>query len=368
MSAAELEPQVLRGRGWVSSMVSKAFAEFVGVMLFHFVGSTTATYGSNAAALMVLVYWTAKISGGHLNPAVTLVFMLLGHCHPLEMLMYWFAQVTGGIVGAAWILVLTTATERSILPYMIDGCVAPHKDMTHVHIMGWEAIATFCFIVPIFSVVWFTQNKSGYGNTGPLIVGLSLYAASQTAGPWTGASLNPARAVASAVVFRCRSAKEIPWYVLGEMIGAAVVPVCIVPWYGISANPWYQRKSTQHPVSPIVPPSLNHNPNDDTTLTMQSQSNEARKQSMHTQYTCTVPPPIVPVHVVRQSFSFMPSPSVNNLLVRMSFNTTENSHTPDDAQGGQGEQEPHSHIDILDAAPPTAVYNRVRPALTTNLA
>lgn len=58
-----------------------------------------AAYG-NGLALAVLVYATAHVSGGHLNPAVTLGTMLSGHMAPRTGLAYMAAQVLGGIVGA----------------------------------------------------------------------------------------------------------------------------------------------------------------------------------------------------------------------------------------------------------------------------
>jgi hypothetical protein len=101
-------------------------------------------------------------------------------------------------------------------------------------------VGTFCFIVPVFSVVWYTQRKSGNGNTGPLIVGLSLMASALAVGPWTGAALNPARVLASPIVFDCpMTARLLIFYVLGEIAGAIAASLAVLPWYGISSDPWY---------------------------------------------------------------------------------------------------------------------------------
>ena len=234
------------------SLLVRALAEGFGCMLFHFVGSASPTPVANGVILMVIVYHLAKVSGAHLNPAVTLTFSLLGHTTPLEMLTYWAAQTAGCIMGAMWIaalvpgLVLRPDVASSDQDY--DGCFHPRVDLTSVQVFGWEAVGTFCFLVPIFSVVWYTQNKSGYGNTGPLIVGLSLMGTAMAVGPWTGAALNPARALGSPIVFTCghRSSETLAYYILGELAGAAAVPIAIMPWYGIAANPWYRRR----PASP----------------------------------------------------------------------------------------------------------------------
>jgi glycerol uptake facilitator-like aquaporin len=223
------------------SLLTKALSEFTGSMIFHFIGSVSPTVLTNAASLLVLVYYTARMSGAHLNPALTLTFSLLGYTNLLELVIYFVAQFSGAIFGALWIAALVpglpigaVVAESSDLAH---GCFYPKTDgMTTFRIIGWEAVCTFCFILPIFSVVWYTQNKSGYGNTGPIIVGMSLYAAASACAPWTGGALNPARVVASQAVFRCPNPGDIPYYMIGEFLGAAVVPIAVAPWYGVSTR------------------------------------------------------------------------------------------------------------------------------------
>jgi glycerol uptake facilitator-like aquaporin len=226
-------------------------------MLFHFIGSASPTASANSVALMGLVYYTAKTSGGHLNPAVTTVFTLLGHNSPLEMVVYWAAQVTGAILGALLLVLLSPGLaigqsfdSSDLAMASAAGCFVPDARLSNAHVFGWEAVGSFCFFVPIFSVVWYTQNKSGYGNTGPIMVGLSLFAAALAAGPRTGAALNPARAVASAVVVRCPSDSSLPYYVLGELMAALLVPLAIMPWYGIATYPWWSSESARKTPDP----------------------------------------------------------------------------------------------------------------------
>ena len=223
------------------AVVYRGLVEATSCMVFHFVGSLAPTPAANGIVLMTLVYYAAKMSGAHLNPAATLTFCLLGHTNPAEMLAYWIAQVTGCVMGALWIALLVPGLRIAASPGDVagSGCFVPHEDLTHSQVFGWEAVGTFCFLTPIFSVVWYTQNKNGYGNTGPLIVGLSLTAVAMAVGPWTGAALNPARAVASPTVFRCPQEHNLSFYVMGQMVGAAFVPMVIIPWYGIASSPWY---------------------------------------------------------------------------------------------------------------------------------
>jgi glycerol uptake facilitator-like aquaporin len=222
---------------------SKMVHEFLACMMFHFIGSISPTAAANAIALMVLVYYCAKTSGAHLNPALTLSFTLLGHTNPLEMLCYWTAQILGCAFGALWLALLVPGLyirkEIAYSPNAYDGCFFPRPDLSYAEVFGWEAFATFCFLTPIFSVVWYTTHKKGYGNTGPIMIGLSLFASAFAAGPFTGAALNPARVFASPIVFDCDNRDMIFVYVLGELTGALCVPLAIMPWYGVSKDAWY---------------------------------------------------------------------------------------------------------------------------------
>jgi aquaporin TIP len=227
-----------------SNVVTRMFAEALACAMFHFIGSVSPTASANGLALMVLVYYTAKVSGAHLNPAVTMTFCLLGHTTPIEVIFYWIGQVMGCITGALWLAALVPNLHIGApIPDgqdgQVSGCFVPMDRLSNAHVFAWEAVGTFCFIVPIYSVVWYTQTKSGYGNTGPLIVGLSLMATAMAVGPWTGAALNPARAVGSQIVFHCPSKSKLVYYVLGELVGALVAPCAIIPWYGISSDPWF---------------------------------------------------------------------------------------------------------------------------------
>lgn len=227
-------------------LYSKFVVEFAACMMFHFIGSISPTPWANGIALIVLVYYTAKTSGAHLNPAITLTFTMLGYTNPLEMLVYWAAQIGGCILGALWIALLVPDLNigQSITrgdDDAHDGCFVPRDGLAPKYVFGWEALCTFNFIAPIFSVVWYTYRKKGYGNTGPLLVGMSLMANAFVAGKFTGAALNPARVLGSYIVFDCNNQAVVGHYIVGEMLAGFLVPFMIVPWYGICPDSWYMR-------------------------------------------------------------------------------------------------------------------------------
>ncbi|KIH54749.1 transporter, major intrinsic protein family protein [Ancylostoma duodenale] len=108
------------------TIVTKCAAEFVAVMIFVTVGSLQAVHTGDGVlhaalchgiAIFILVSVFAHISGGHVNPAVTLGVAAAGKMRPIEAVFYVIAQLAGGLFGALIV--------RSILSYnqyvMIQG-------------------------------------------------------------------------------------------------------------------------------------------------------------------------------------------------------------------------------------------------------
>ena len=171
-----------------------------------------------------------------MNPAISLSFSILGYTNPVELIFYWFAQIAGCAFGALWIALLVPGEH---IKDGSMGCFIPAQDISHVRAFGWEAVCTFNFILPIFSVVWYTLHKAGYGNTGPIIIGLSLLVNALVAAPYTGAALNPARVLGSNIVFKCPNLSYAPYYIAGELLAGCIVPLIVIPWYGICPDAWY---------------------------------------------------------------------------------------------------------------------------------
>lgn len=226
-------------------LITKFTSEFLGTMLFHLIGSLSPTPECNAVALMTLVFFTAKLSGGHLNPIITWVFNLLGYTNPIELAVYIIAQISGSIMGALWLMLmvpgLSIGSNYNNNNYQIEynGCFTPKDTMTVGQIIACEALGTYSFALIIFSVVWYTQKKQGYGTIGPIMVGLSLLSPAYAFGRYTGAAFNPARTLASYIVYSCVPG-YIAWsYIAGQILGSFVATLTIIPWYGIAEDSWY---------------------------------------------------------------------------------------------------------------------------------
>lgn len=243
------------------SIVSKAFIELLGSMFFHFIGSVSPTPITNGLALMVLVLFCGKVSGANLNPAVSLSFALIGYMHPLHTVIYSIAQVSGSMLGALLISALVPglppgAHIRASTDVGYDyasGCAYPRSsELTDLQLVGWESMCTCVFILSVMTTVWYTQHKHGYGNTGPLIIGFSLTSNILAASRFSGGVLNPARAIGSAVVFRCPEQHRIIFYVCGQYIGAVLASMVMIPFYGVAENAWFSRFVPSFPTSGVL--------------------------------------------------------------------------------------------------------------------
>ena len=88
--------------------MKKYVAEFIGTFFLVLTVGCTVIPGAAGViaplaiggALMVMVYATGHISGGHLNPAVTLAVFIRGRCDAKDVIPYWVAQLLAGVAAA----------------------------------------------------------------------------------------------------------------------------------------------------------------------------------------------------------------------------------------------------------------------------
>ncbi len=126
------------------------------------------------------------VSGGHFNPAVTLGALLDGRIDLMGAIGYVIAQVIGAVGASAVILALSD-----------QGVVASTKNMPGVSDGGAflvEVILTAIFVAVILTV---TKKDAGHAI---IVIPLTLLAIHAVGIPFSGASVNPARALGPAIV------------------------------------------------------------------------------------------------------------------------------------------------------------------------
>lgn len=202
-------------------------AEFVGTFTLVFVGGGAIMMAhQNAAggglvavalahgiALGVMVSATIPISGGQLNPSVTLALLVTRRITPTLAAVHIVAQLAGAI-AAAWLL--DVAFPSSLVTATRIGGQAVALDVTTSHAILLEAIATFFLMFVIFGTV-----VTGWAQRiGGLAVGLTIAADILAIGPLTGASMNPARSLGPALVSGVWEGQMIYW--IGPIAGAVL--------------------------------------------------------------------------------------------------------------------------------------------------
>lgn len=206
-----------------------AVAELVGTFALVFVAAgsviVAGQYGSGlvgealayGSVVAVMASLTARISGGHLNPAVTVGLWVTNRIGTFRAAAYAAAQFAGGILGACLLrLVVPEVTWRATR--LGTPLLAPRVG-TGKGIMI-EAVLTFFLVFAVFGTA---IDDRGPRNMFGLAAGLVLAFDVLVAGPLTGASVNPARAFGPGLV----SGTWANWwlYWVGPVAGAVIASV-----------------------------------------------------------------------------------------------------------------------------------------------
>jgi aquaporin Z len=160
-------------------------------------------------ALLAGLYTVGRISGGHFNPAVSLAMYLDKRMSMTDMLFYWASQVVGAVIASL-------ALAGIISQDAIAGTITRVNE-TYVSSFGGflgEAILTAVFVLVILVVA------KGGSSTAYLAIALTLTAVHLIGVAFTGASVNPARSFAPALV--SGEWGDIWIYLAGPAVGAVI--------------------------------------------------------------------------------------------------------------------------------------------------
>ena len=200
-------------------------AEFIGTALFVFlgVGSIVANASANNAigavgislahgvGMAVIVTMTMSISGGHINPAVSVSLWLAQKIDGRTLGQYVLAQLIGAVVGALLVKgFFPTMAGRvtSLGTPQLAGTLGLFEGI------GIEALLTFFLVSAVFG----TAVSSEAPKVGGFGIGLAIFVGALVAGPLTGAAMNPARAFGPALVAWEWHGQAVYW--IGPLLGA----------------------------------------------------------------------------------------------------------------------------------------------------
>lgn len=219
-------------------MFKKALAEFIGtfVLVFAACGVAGATGGSLVATaltfglvIVAMAYSIGRVSGCHINPAVSLGCLLTKRMNVKEFCVYVVSQVLGGFVGAVLVFGLFKMADVKIPGDACNYAVNFDKvvGLTAGGIIAaliTEIVLTCIFVYVILNV---TDEKAGTSKKAGIIIGLTLTLVHLIGINLTGTSVNPARSIAtafSALIYNgtTDALAQVWMFIVAPLVGAAV--------------------------------------------------------------------------------------------------------------------------------------------------
>lgn len=175
-------------------------------------------YGLAYAVVMAAV---GHLSGGHLNPAVTIGFWVTRRMGTLQCIGYWIAQILGALSAAYLLVAIVPDTSWGLKAL---GLITPDlsPDFTRGEGIVLEAFLTFLVVFVFFATT--VDAKSALGKVAGFAVGITVTVDVLFGGPFTGASLNPARSFGPALATHHWQNHGVYWVgpLLGGIFGAVV--------------------------------------------------------------------------------------------------------------------------------------------------
>jgi len=157
--------------------------------------------------VMAMIYALGGISGAHFNPAVTIAFTIAKKFEPKEILPYVVSQLSGAF-AASGILRYLFPTDEFL------GATLPLGDPIRSFIL--EFILSFFLMLVIINVA---NGSKEQGMFAGLAIGSTVLLEAMFAGPISGASMNPARSIAPAII---SGHIEHLWvYIFATILGAS---------------------------------------------------------------------------------------------------------------------------------------------------
>ncbi|XP_074656213.1 aquaporin AQPAe.a-like [Tubulanus polymorphus] len=196
----------------------------------------------HGVTLTTLVQCFGHISGGHLNPAVTVAMMSSFKISPLRGLFYMFAQIGGAIAGTALIYGLVPAVFRGDM-----GMADVRHYVTVSQTFGIEFLTAFIFVFTFFATV--DPNRPTLGSQ-PLAIGIAMSMAYLTGCRYTDCLVNPVRALGPAFITNTWTSHWVFW--VGPMMGGVVAGVMYEFIFDPSKRGRYARQVDEPLDKPLV--------------------------------------------------------------------------------------------------------------------
>jgi aquaporin Z len=205
-------------------------AEFIATFALIFIGAGAVIMTSDALGgdlvgvalahgltLAIMVTAIAHISGGHVNPAVTIGLWVTGKVDSARAVVYIIAELAGAVVGALALRMIVPETlwRKTMLGTpQVNHAVG----MSNANAVAMEAVLTFFLVFVVYATA--VDDRGTAFKLAGFPIGLVLTFDILVGGPLTGAAMNPARSFGPALV----SATWTDWWVywVGPITGGVL--------------------------------------------------------------------------------------------------------------------------------------------------
>lgn len=211
--------------------MKKYLAEMIGTMVLVLMGCGAAVFAGAGQpfasvgtlgvafafglAVLAMVYTIGKISGCHINPAITLGLLLSKKISAKDAGLYMIFQVIGAIIGSAILYVLAKDSGSTTTFTGANG----YTDLLPAFVA--ETVFTFIFVLVVLGVT----SKGANNQFAGVAIGLALVLVHIVCIPITGTSVNPARSIGP-VIFQGGEALSQLWlFIVAPFLGAAISAV-----------------------------------------------------------------------------------------------------------------------------------------------
>lgn len=211
---------------YITEMLGTMVLVLMGCGSAVFAGSVSGTVGAGVGTIGValafglsvvaMAYTIGRISGCHINPAITLGVFLSGRMNKKDAGMYMLFQIIGAVIGSLILYLLVflgthggpteTGANSFADGMMLQAFIA-------------EVVFTFIFVLVVLGS---TDEKEGAGNFAGLAIGLTLVLVHIVCIPITGTSVNPARSIGPALFEGGKALSQLWLFIIAPFVGAAL--------------------------------------------------------------------------------------------------------------------------------------------------
>ncbi len=255
----------------VAELLGTALLVFFGVgvatMSFGF-GATGSSVSSGVVAtaftfgfvVLVLVYALGSISGCHVNPAVTMGFLVARRITPIEAVGYWIAQVVGGIIGALVLWGVFNTSDRYTKSTGLGTNGYDKESLIGLNAPGaflTEVVLTFMFVM----VVMVATRKAAWPQVAGVAIGLALALVHLMGIPLTGTSVNPARSIGPALFVGGVALSQLWLFIIAPLLGG-VIAALVAGFLFPGEAPAPEEMAVEPPTATVADAEAHANPRD----------------------------------------------------------------------------------------------------------